>query len=188
MLLEGGDALVAPEVRKAMDAIVEAARHEGPVARPDHFDPRPTTPSLLDRVEERILRLGGTMVREKGGSPPFLPVTHRFTPGLYIREIFMPAGAVLTSKIHMTEHPYTVSQGLCMVFGEGDGWREVKAPYTGITYPGTRRLLVVLRDTVWTTYHPTTKTTVAEVEDEIILDYHNPLLAGPGEIPEEASV
>jgi hypothetical protein len=34
-----------------------------------------------------------------------LPIVHRFTPGLYIREIFMPAGALVTSKIHKTEYP-----------------------------------------------------------------------------------
>ena len=39
------------------------------------------------------------------------PLVHRFTPGMYIREIFMPAGTMLTSMIHKTEHPYVVSQG-----------------------------------------------------------------------------
>jgi hypothetical protein len=39
------------------------------------------------------------------------PLVHRFTPGMYIREIFMPAGSLITSKIHKTEHPYTISKG-----------------------------------------------------------------------------
>ena len=39
------------------------------------------------------------------------PSVHRFTQGLYIRETFMPAGTLLTSKIHKTEHPYTISKG-----------------------------------------------------------------------------
>ena len=37
--------------------------------------------------------------------------THMFTDGMYIREIFMPAGSLITSKIHKTEHPYIVSYG-----------------------------------------------------------------------------
>jgi hypothetical protein len=100
------------------------------------------------------------------------PVTHRFTPGLYIREIFMPAGAVVVSKIHRTEHPFTISQGRVLVMIDGEGWKELAAPYTGVTKPGTRRVLQILEDTVWTTYHPTTLTDVDEIESQII-EPHN---------------
>ena len=34
------------------------------------------------------------------------PLVHRFTEGLYVREIFMPAGSLITSKIHKTQHQY----------------------------------------------------------------------------------
>jgi len=95
------------------------------------------------------------------------PVVHRFTPGLYIREIFMPAGSVVVSKIHRTEHPFTVSQGRVRVFIDGV-WEEIVAPYTGITKPGTRRVLTVIEDTVWTTYHPTNLRDVDEIEHAII--------------------
>jgi hypothetical protein len=82
------------------------------------------------------------------------PVVHRFTPGLYIREITMPAGSLITSKIHKTEHPFTVSKGRVSVLTDLNEWQEIEAPYTGITKPGTRRVLYVHEDTVWTTYHP----------------------------------
>ena len=87
-----------------------------------------------------------------------LPVTHRFTPGLYIREIFMPASVppietVVTSRIHLTEHPFTVSKGKLKVWQEETGWVYIEAPYTGITKAGTRRLLIIAEDTIWTTYH-----------------------------------
>lgn len=84
-----------------------------------------------------------------------LPLNHRFTPGLYIRTIFMPAGTLLTSKIHKTEHPYVVSLGRAMVLTDTEGWQEIKAPYHGVTMPGTRRVLYIVEDCVWTTYHPT---------------------------------
>ena len=82
------------------------------------------------------------------------PVKHMFTNGMYIREIFMPAGSLITSKIHKTEHPYTVSYGVVAVSVDGGDWDEITAPYTGITKPGTRRLLYVIEDCIWTTYHP----------------------------------
>jgi hypothetical protein len=79
--------------------------------------------------------------------------THRFTDGMYIREIFMPAGSLITSKIHKTEHPYIVSYGKVAVSIDGDDWDEITAPYTGITKPGTRRVLYIIEDCIWTTFH-----------------------------------
>jgi hypothetical protein len=82
-----------------------------------------------------------------------LPVTHRFTPGLYIREIFMPAGVVLTSRTHKYEHPFVISKGVVSVWSLQEGAITYRAPHTGITQPGTRRVLLVHEDTVWTTFH-----------------------------------
>ena len=79
--------------------------------------------------------------------------THKFTDGMYIREIFMPAGSLITSKIHKTEHPYIVSYGKVAVSIDGDEWNEITAPYTGITIPGTRRVLYIIEDCIWTTFH-----------------------------------
>jgi hypothetical protein len=79
--------------------------------------------------------------------------THMFTDGMYIREIFMPAGSLITSKVHKTEHPYIVSYGKVAVLIDGDDWDEITAPYTGITKPGTRRVLYILEDCIWTTFH-----------------------------------
>jgi hypothetical protein len=79
--------------------------------------------------------------------------THKFTDGMYIREIFMPAGSLITSKIHKTEHPYIVSYGKAAVSIDGDDWDEITAPYTGITIPGTRRVLYIIEDCIWTTFH-----------------------------------
>ena len=81
------------------------------------------------------------------------PLVHKFTEGMYIREIFMPAGSLWTSKIHKTEHPYVVSYGKVAVSIDADEWYEITAPYTGITTPGTRRVLFILEDCIWTTFH-----------------------------------
>lgn len=99
------------------------------------------------------------------------PLRHFFTPGLYCREITMPAGTVVTSKIHMTRHQFTISKGRLSVWTEGVGWVEYAAPFHGITEPGTRRVLVIHEDTIWTTSHPTNKTTPEEVEADIIMPH-----------------
>lgn len=104
------------------------------------------------------------------------PVKHRFTPGLYIRETLLPAGTTLTSKIHNTEHPYVVTEGSIKVWTEETGTVLINAPHHGITKPGTRRILTALTDTVWTTYHPTTKTNVDDIEADIMEKHDNPFI------------
>lgn len=81
------------------------------------------------------------------------PLVHRFTDGMYIREIFMPKDTIVTSMIHNTNHPYTISKGKVMVTIDNGEWVELEAPYSGITLAGTRRVLYILEDCVWTTYH-----------------------------------
>lgn len=111
-----------------------------------------------------------------------MPVTHRFTPGLYIREIFMPAGTILTSKIHKTEHPFVISAGRLEVLTENDGWVPMQAPFTGITKPGTRRVLKIFEDTIWTTFHPTDETDVEKIEAAIIERHDDHLGLTEGEM------
>lgn len=123
----------------------------------------------LDKVEAAML----------ASFPPVVcRVDNIFTPGLYTRIVHMPAGSAITSKIHKTQHPFTVLKGRCMVSNvlKPEEVTEIVAPYFGVTEPGTRRLLLILEDTVWATFHPTAKTTVEEVEAEIIQAHENPLL------------
>ena len=131
---------------------------------------------LLDEVEVRLLEIGG-VERPKGEAVVGIPQTHTFTPGLYAREVKIPAGTILTSKIHKTQHPFVISQGAVNVYLEDEArWELLQAPHLGVTQPGTRRLLVVEEDLVWTTFHPTATTDLEELEDELLADYVNPLL------------
>lgn len=97
-----------------------------------------------------------------------LRVRHLFTPGLYTREIFMPAGVFVISRVHKKQHPYVISKGKASVWIDGVGVRVLSAPFTGITEPGTRRLLCILEDCVWTTHHVTPFTDLKEIEADII--------------------
>lgn len=111
---------------------------------------------------------------------------HIFLHGMYIREITMPKGTMIVSKVHNTSHPYFVSEGILDVFNtmEEEPIRIV-APYWGITEPNTRRVLYIHETTVWKTIHPLDFITgnenrlskaekcklVAEIED-MIIDKH----------------
>ena len=106
-----------------------------------------------------------------------MPVSHLFTPGLYVREIFMPAGTLLTSKIHKTEHPFVILSGKASVW-IGDGEEVVlEGPYVGVTKPGTRRVLYIHEDMRWLTFHPTEFTDLAVIEEQLIEPHDFPKLA-----------
>lgn len=102
------------------------------------------------------------------------PLVHRFTPGLYTREIFMPKGTLIISKIHKTEHPFIITRGKVSVWIEGVGVKVFNAPYVGITKPGTRRILYIHEDCSWLTFHATQKTTPEEVEQDVIYNPNEP--------------
>ena len=129
--------------------------------------------ATIDEVERRMMDIGGP-VRGDGEDFPELPVIHHFVPGMYCREIFMPKGSIVTSYVHRYEHPYVVSKGDCWVLNAQCVWDRVTAPHFGVTLAGTRRLLVMCEDTIWTTFHITSTTDVEKVEREIFIRPDNP--------------
>lgn len=79
------------------------------------------------------------------------PVRHYFAPGLYAREINIPAGTVLVGAIHKTENLIVVSKGrLRMV--TGDGTQEVAAGDTFTCRAGMKNAAIALEDTRWTNF------------------------------------
>lgn len=95
------------------------------------------------------------------------PLTHNFAKGLYVRQITMPAGSLVISKIHKYSHAAFILKGDVSIFEEG-GARRVKAPASFITKVGTQRLIYNHEETVWTTVHATEETDVKKIEEEII--------------------
>lgn len=101
--------------------------------------------NIIDELEAAIIQESDFLIEG--------PLIHRFTDGMYIREIYMPAGSLWTSRIHRTEHPFVVSLGKASVSIDAKEWEEIAAPYTGITKRGTRRILYIIEDCIWTTFH-----------------------------------
>jgi quercetin dioxygenase-like cupin family protein len=109
------------------------------------------------------------------------PVVHRFTPGLYTRETFMPKGALIISRVHKTEHPFAVLSGRATVWSEDGGVETLAAGHVGITRPGTRRMLYILEDCRWATFHPTTETDLDKLQEELTSTPDVEHVAGWGE-------
>ncbi|MBT2300361.1 hypothetical protein J7E70_07775 [Variovorax paradoxus] len=100
--------------------------------------------------------------------PVVCPVVNHFAPGLYAREMHIPAGTVLTGKIHKYANLSIMSAGCLRIFLEDGTTSIVKAPFTYVSPPGTRRAAEALEDTVWTVIHATEETDVAKIEQQFI--------------------
>ena len=105
------------------------------------------------------------------------PVKHYFSPGLYAREMTIPAGVVLTGAVHRTEHLCTISAGRIVV-ESGHGPVELCAPCTFVSQPGIKRAGYAIEETVFTTYHATTTTDLDALCEELTESTTAELLGG----------
>lgn len=155
----GGIRLDSPDVPPAELIPSESAPASGaPVAASP-------VPSVFGVTSRRAHEAIDTLERRMAQHPAVrLHWKHVFTPGLYGRTIFMPANSLVTSRIHRTEHQFVLAKGSCSVWVDGTGWVRMEAPWLGITKPGTRRVLLIHEDCVWTTFHATKITDPVEWE------------------------
>ena len=138
-----------------------------------HIDPDVlATCSEVDKIEYAICQLSDDQSKKIES-----PITNIFTPGLYARTVFFPAGSIGTSVTHNTRHPFIISSGEADVISP-DGVTTYIAPYMGITEPGTKRLIYAKKDVTWTTFHanPDNITDPDEIMKMISLELNNPLL------------
>lgn len=93
--------------------------------------------------------------------------SHYFSEGVYVRELFIPKGMLLTGKIHKHEHINIISQGKIMVATE-NGEKLIEAPATFKSAPGIKRVGFALEDTTWSTIHVTEETDLDKLEEEFV--------------------
>lgn len=98
------------------------------------------------------------------------PTTHYFSPGIYAREMFIPAGTVLTGAVHKTEH-LVQFVGDITVLTDG-GMQRLTGRHTFTSKPGAKRVGYAHADTWCTGFFPTIETDIAKLEDALVEDAH----------------
>jgi len=128
----------------------------------------------ITELEEAILSVQGTTgeVMHKAN-----PVKHTFAGGCYIREIYNPAHELIVTKIHKKEHPFFLMKGEMSILTE-EGIQNIKAPYQGVTKPGTKRAIYTHEECIFITVHATENTTVEDVEEEVVCTKYEDLPPG----------
>lgn len=130
-------------------------------------------PQNMAEIHEKINRIEYEL---RKGELLDLPLKHYFSEGVYAREMFIPKGTVVTGKIHKYTNLNIMSQGDLSVLTES-GIVRVKAPFTIVSPPGTRRVAYAHEDTIWTTVHGCNETDIEEIERIFIAQTEEEYLA-----------
>lgn len=93
------------------------------------------------------------------------PLKHHFAPGVYVREIFMPAETIIIGHIHKTEHLNILVQGACYIVHDDGAREELRAPLTFVSKAGVQKVLYITEDMIWQTVHATTETDIEKLEE-----------------------
>ena len=93
-----------------------------------------------------------------------IPIRHYFSPGVYAREITIPADTLLTGRVHKYAQLNILSGGEISVLTE-EGIVRVKAPFTVVSPPGTKRIAYAHTECTWTTILHTEETDPDKIEE-----------------------
>jgi len=114
------------------------------------------------------------------GEPEFdCPVTHRFGPGVYIREVLMPKGAYIIGHRHKTTHVNIMLTGVLGLLNDDGTETLMRAPQTFVAQPG-RKMAFIYEDVIWQNVHATDETDVEKLEEMFLdmtpafLEHHRP--------------
>lgn len=109
------------------------------------------------------------------------PVTHHFAPGVYMREMFIPAGVTLTGATHKTSHLSLLVKGHIYLVGDTETV-ELRAPATVLSQAGTKRAIHAVEDAIWTTVHATDTTDIDQLVEELTTSKADELLGGANNV------
>ena len=98
-----------------------------------------------------------------------LPVEHYQIDGVYVRSLFLPAGTLLTGKIHNFENIAILAQGTIRVSNGTDAY-VLTAPHIMVDKPGVKRIGYAETDVTFITVHKTANTEIDDIEKELVSD------------------
>jgi quercetin dioxygenase-like cupin family protein len=120
---------------------------------------------LVDHVSrEQVDRLQAEMATMPQAE---LVTEHQFSPGMYMRKVFRPAGTLIVGKVHKEPHFFLCAKGEIIAWTE-NGMKRLQAGDVVESKPGTKRVTLAVTDAIGITIHRTDKTDLDEIEAELI--------------------
>lgn len=116
-----------------------------------------TTQNDIEAVEKLLLDLPQVDI----------PVTHRFAPGIYWREMTAPADAFIIGHRHKHATLNVLLKGRIKVFVNGKV-QILCAPFVVVSQPGERKIAYCIDEVIWANAHPTDETDLDKIEEMFI--------------------
>ena len=92
---------------------------------------------------------------------------HHFAPGIYLRELFIPEGVVITGAIHRTKHLTIVANGTVRITTD-DGVKELTGPAVFVSEIGAKKAIYAITDATVMNPLPTMETDIMKIEEHFI--------------------
>ena len=109
--------------------------------------------------------------------PQYEPETkHTFHAGMYCREVWRQAGALVVGKVHKKEHFYLIVSGTVAIT-TNDGVQLITGPQLLCSTPGTKRAVYAETDALCMTFHVVDAKTVEDAEIELVESDPNDMYA-----------
>lgn len=124
---------------------------------------------LSSAMAYKYIECAEAVQKQVGSLPQIdLPTHHHFAPSIYMRQMDAPAGALVVSKMHRTEHMNILLKGSLTIVTE-NGIEYLEAPLILKSKAGTKRIGYFHEDSTWVTVHPTNSTDLEEIEAQVIV-------------------
>lgn len=123
-----------------------------------------------EELRGKIMQLEAVLLSQPENLIQF-ELKHYFAPGIYMRQITIPKGVVLTGKIHKTEHMCVLSKGDVTVHTE-NGMQRIQASHVVHSMPGMKRAIYAHEESVWINVHhnPTNEHDLEKIEKIYVVD------------------
>jgi hypothetical protein len=89
---------------------------------------------------------------------------HHFGPNIYIKEVTMPAGALIIGKPHRMDHLCNMVSGRMKILLDDGTTKELVAPMTFMAKPG-RKVAYIIETVVFQNIYSTPETDIQKLED-----------------------
>jgi len=129
-----------------------------------------TMPEIL-RIEQELLQMPQVE----------LPIEHYQIDGVYVRSMFIPAGTILTGKIHNFESIAILAKGRIRITNGTESYI-ISEGHIMVDKPGVKRLGYAETDVIFITVHRTDNIEIEAIEKELVSatfeEYQQQLLLG----------
>jgi hypothetical protein len=129
------------------------------------------TASLLER------KVGALFDTSKNSQQIKCEEKHHFGPGLYIKEVTMPAGSVIVGKHHKVEHLCNMMSGRMIIVNPDGSRHELVAPTTFVAKPG-RKVAYIIETVIFQNIYSTDETNIQKLENMFVDNSKNLLEEG----------